>query len=72
MINVDCVESPFDFKVLDGVVFVYGGVFKVDDTVLDLDNQDDIVFKCLDLEKYNLTFSDYPNILCSRNLYKKE
>ena len=69
-VDVVCVESPLDFKLVEGVVFVYGGVFHVDNGVLDLDECDDLVFKCLDLDMYNLTFCSFPCILCSRNLYK--
>ena len=73
MINVEVVinHPPLHFKLVNGVVFVYGGVFKIDNTVLDLDNLDDVVFRCLDLEKYNLNFSDYPCVLYSKNLYKR-
>lgn len=73
MITVKCVfnEPPFKFKLVNDIVYVYGGCFTVDGELLDLNNNDDIVFKCLDLKVYDLEFSDYPNVLCSRNLYKR-
>ena len=74
MITVKSVfnKPPFKFRLVNGIVYVYGGWFTVDGELLDLDNNDDIVFKCLDLNKYYLEFSDYPNVLCSRNLYIKK
>lgn len=71
MIKVSVLDSPLEYKLVNGIVFVYGGCFKVDGEILDLNNNDDVIFKCLDLNTYELDFSDYPNVLCSKNLYKK-
>lgn len=62
-------KPPFRFRLVEGVVFVYGGCFTVDGVLLDLDNEVDVVFRCLDLDRYYLDFSDFPNVLCSRCLY---
>lgn len=62
-------KPPFHFRLVGGVVYVYGGCFTVDGELLDLDSNDGIVFKCLDLDRYYLDFSDFPNVLCSRSLW---
>lgn len=71
MIKVEVLESPLDFKLVNGLVYIYGGVFQIGCDILDLNNTNDIVFKCTDTSKYDCNYSDFPNVLCSRNLYKR-